>query len=98
MFTAAIHKGPHGLLVVVTDTNILDKIFTEGNRELNLNGAFFQGEKKSKDEIVVLLREARHLYLTGTHIIELALNLELIDASKILWVEGVPHAQAFCES
>ena len=97
MYTVATHKSIHGLLIVITDTEILGKVFSEGKRELNVTGKFFEGEEKGKEEVIILLRQGRHLHLTGKNIVELARNLELIDVARILWVDGIPHAQAFCE-
>ena len=96
-FMVATHRGPHGLLVVICDSDIVGQVFVEGSRELSVKGSFFAGDEKTSDEVMVLLKAARHLHLTGKKIIEMALNMELIEVDRILWVAGVPHAQVFSE-
>ncbi len=97
IFIVTTHCGPHGLLVVICDADIVGKVFVEGLREISVKGSFFAGERKTHDEVLMLLKVARHLHLTGRQIIEMALNLDLVEAEKILWVSGVPHAQVFSE-
>ena len=96
-FVAATHHGPHGVLIVIYDSDIKDKVFSEGGRQISVGGQFFAGDEKTRDEVMVLLKSARHLHLTGKRIIEMALNLELVDINNVLWVAGVPHAQVFCD-
>ncbi len=96
-FIVTTHRGPHGLLVVIVDKDILGQVFHEDNLELSIKGTFFQGEDQTKDEVLLLLKAARHLHLTGKKTIELALNLDLVNPERILWVQGVPHAQIFSE-
>lgn len=96
-FIVSTHRGPHGQLVVIADKNIVGQVFHEDDLELTVKGKFFEGDEKTQDEILPLLQASRHLHLTGKKIIEIALNLELINPDRILWVQGVPHAQVFSE-
>ena len=47
----ALKQGPHGLLLVITDKNLLGRRIEEGNLQLDLRSQFYQGEEKSKTEI-----------------------------------------------
>ncbi|HLC70747.1 MAG TPA: DUF424 family protein [Candidatus Nanoarchaeia archaeon] len=92
-FIVAEKHSTHGLLLVITDEDILGKRFEEGKRQLDMAAKFYQGETKTKEEVKKLIPKARHLHLTGKHIIAMAIELDLVHPDKILWVEKVPHAQ-----
>ncbi len=94
IFVVAQKQGPHGLLLVVTDKDILGKVFTEGKKQLDLTKRFYEGEEMDKEEVKKLLEQARDVHLTGKQAVALAVELDLIEARMILWVEGVPHAEA----
>lgn len=92
-FIVAEKESTHGLLLVITDEDILGKKFEEGKKQLDLAAKFYHGEKKTKEEVKKLIPKARHLHLTGKHIIAVAIELDLINPKRILWISGTPHAQ-----
>ena len=92
-FIVTEKNSTHGLLLVITDEDILGKKFEEGKRQLDMTAKFYKGEKKTKEEVKKLIPKARHLHLTGKHIIAVAIELDLMHVQKILWVNKVPHAQ-----
>jgi uncharacterized protein len=85
--------GPHGMLLVVTDEEILGKKFEEGKVQLDLTQEFYQGIAKTKEEIKKIIPQSRHLHLTGKQAVALAVELNLIESPKILFVQGIPHAE-----
>ena len=86
-------QGPHGLLLVITDSDIIGKTFEEGKLQLDLTQSFYQGEEKNKEEIKEILKKARDLHFTGKESVALGVELDLVDSDKILYVDGVPHAE-----
>lgn len=92
-FMVAEKESTHGLLLVITDEDILGKRFVERKKQLDLSAKFYLGEKKTKEEVQKLIPKARHLHLTGKHIIAVAIELDLINPKHILWIDKVPHAQ-----
>ncbi len=86
-------KGPHGVLLVVTDKDILGKIFSEGNVQLDLTKQFYEGKERSAEEIAQLFGKARDIHFTGKEAVALGVEKDLIDSDRILYVEGVPHAE-----
>lgn len=92
-FIVAEKEGPHGLLLVVTDKDILGKKFEEGKRQLDLSKDFYRGGEKKKEEVKKMISTARHLHLTGKESVALGVEMNLVNAWKILWIKGVPHAQ-----
>ncbi len=95
-FMVAQKAGPHGLLLVITDENILGKVFEEGKVQLDLRNSFYRGKKMSKQEIKGLLPKAQHLHLTGKGAVALGVAENYVDPKRILWVKGVPHAEVVC--
>lgn len=93
IFIVAQKNGSHGLLLIVTDREILGKKFEEGKRQLNLSTVFYQGKEMSSAEVKKLFPQAQHLHLTGKQAVALALEEDLIVSKNILWVQGIPHAE-----
>ena len=93
MFIVAEKAGRHGLLLVVTDADILDRKFEQGNLQLDLTQKFYQGVSKTKEEVKKLFFKARHLHLTGKQIVAVAIEMDLVEPERILWVKGMPHAE-----
>jgi len=85
-------QGPHGLLVVITDKDLLGKTFVEGKVQLDLTKQFYQGKEKTKAEIKILLKRARDLHLTGKEAVALGVEENMVESKRILYVQNVPHA------
>ncbi len=90
----ALKQGPHGLLLVITDKNLLGRRIEEGNLQLDLRSQFYQGEEKSKAEIENLMEKARDIMFTGKEAVALGIEADLVDIKKILYIKRVPYAQA----
>ncbi|MBT4935395.1 DUF424 family protein [Candidatus Woesearchaeota archaeon] len=86
-------SGPHGILVVITDKDILGKKFMEGKVQLDLTKEFYKGEEMDEKDVITLCEKARDLHLTGKHAVALGINQNLIDPQNILYVQKVPHAE-----
>jgi len=89
----SVKESPHGLMVVVTDKNILGKSYSEGKAQLDFTKAFYQGNEENKEKIKQLMLEARHLHLSGKQAVNLGIELGLVNEKKILWVKEIPHAE-----
>jgi len=96
-FLVSERNSSNGLLVVVTDSDIIGKKFEEKNLQLDLTKKFYQGEEKSKEEIEKLITIARHVHLTGKASVNLGKELKIVDDDKILVVQGVPHAEVLLD-
>ena len=97
MFIVSEKKTENGLLIVVTDSGIIGKVFEEGNRQLDLTKKFYQGEKKNKEEVVKIFEKARHIHLTGKEAVAIGVELDLVKGGRILIIGGVPHAEILLE-
>jgi len=97
MFTISQKQGPHGSVLVVTDSDILGKTFEEGKLQLDLSKEFYKGEEKNKEEVVAVLKKFSHLHLTGKGAVAIGVEQDYVDPQKILFVQGVPHAEVVVE-
>ncbi len=88
-------KTENGLLVVVTDSNLIGKKFEEGKLHLDLTKDFYKGEEMNEEDLTILLQNARHIHLTGEKTVSIAKKLGLVE--KIIVIDGVQHAQAVVE-
>ncbi len=86
-------EGPHGLLLVITDKEILGSRFEERNKQLDLSKEFYQGEEMSVDKVKELIPKGRDLHLTGKHSVGLGVELDLVNPKSIFYVQKIPHAQ-----
>ena len=80
-------------LIVVTDSNIIGKIFSEGNKQLDLTSEFYKGEEMDNLVVKELILGIRHIHLTGKESVAIGVEMDLVDASRILYVENIPHAE-----
>ncbi len=92
-FIVAEKCGPHGVLLVVTDKNLIGKVVEERSVRLDLSSIFYKGEEKTEEEVCSLISGARDIHLTGRCALALGRELRLIDERCILRVRGIPHAE-----
>tara|TARA_Y100000031_G_C8136747_1_gene345621 strand:- start:493 stop:792 length:300 start_codon:yes stop_codon:yes gene_type:complete len=97
-FIVCAKQGPHANILVVTDADLIGKVIEEGKLQLDLTKKFYQGEEKTKDKVKVMLSTCSHLHLTGKGAVAIGVEMELVNSDKILYVNGVPHAQVIVEN
>jgi len=93
VLVVSLKKGANGSLLVISDKDIIGKKFEEGKLQLDLTTDFYFGDEKSKDEIKLMIKSARDVFITGKEAIALMVEMDLINTSRIIYVNGVPHAQ-----
>src|SRR3989338_1477422 len=96
-YIVAKKQSQFGLLVVITDADIIGKKFEEDRLQLDLTKKFYEGERKSKEEVKRIMLTARHLHLTGKGAVSIGVEMELVDPKKIIFIDKVPHAEIMNE-
>lgn len=96
-FIVVQRESKHGMLIIVTDKDILGKKFEEEKVQLDLTLAFYKGEEHSKEEVKEFLKKGYILHLTGKLSVAVAVEMDLVDPNRILWIQGVPHAEVVLE-
>jgi hypothetical protein len=93
VLVVSLKKGANGSILVITDKDIIGKKFEEGKLQLDLTNDFYFGDEKSKEEIILMIKSARDVFVTGKEAVALVVELDLVDTSRIIYVDGVAHAQ-----
>jgi hypothetical protein len=96
-FIVSEKSSPNGTLLVITDSEIVGKKFTEGKKQLDLTLKFYLGEEKSLEEAKELMRRAYVLHLTGVRAVLLGVELDLVDDTRVLVIKKIPHAEVVVE-
>jgi len=82
------------LLVAAADADLLGRTLREGEIRLQV-GDFYNGDVVSEEDLVDQVRAATMGNFVGEETIAACLRHGLIEASGILRIEGVPHAQLY---
>jgi hypothetical protein len=92
-FLFKVHKS-YRWVVSICDRDIYGKIFSEGNKQLDLTGKFFEGEEideeKLREEIIKGVREDATFNIVGKNSIKVLKELGIAKEEDILEVGGVP--------
>ncbi|AAL81399.1 DUF424 domain-containing protein [Pyrococcus furiosus DSM 3638] len=88
-----VYRVQGEVLVAACDEELLGKTFREGELKLEVKERFYKGELMDVEELGRLLEEATIANLTGERVVRKAIELGYIDESRVLRIQGVPHAQ-----
>lgn len=88
-----VHPTPNGKLVAMCDSDILGKVFEEGDRQLDLSANFYQGEERAVEEVETLLKGCYMVNAVGKDSVGFLLKKKMIEKDNIQEVGGVPYAQ-----
>jgi len=90
-----IHES-YRIIVALADSDLIGKVFEEGIKRINIRESFFVGEKKSKEEIVRILKEMDKedatFNIVGDDSISAAIEAGIINEKGIMKIENVPIA------
>ena len=89
-----LHKHQGKVLLSVCDEELLDKIFEDGEKQIDLTVDFYKGDKATKTEASDLMRNVDYLNLVGEKSVNLALEEDLIEEDNIVIIDDIPTAQA----
>jgi len=88
-----IYRTQGEVLLAACDEELLGKTFREGELKLEVKERFYKGELMEEDALEHLLEEATIANLTGERCVSKAIELGYVDENRVLYIEGVPHAQ-----
>lgn len=90
-----VHKTQDGKkIVAICDEDLIGKKFVEKNIQLDLSSNFYNGERKSEDEIIKILDDAYIVNMVGKNSVNLGKKTGIILENNVIYVKGIPHAQA----
>jgi hypothetical protein len=97
-FIVSKKLSPEGMILVITDKEIVGKLFEEGNKQLDLSKKFYSGDERDAEAVKAIIPEAYILHLTGERAVALGTELDLVDPQRIIWISNVPHAEVLVVS
>lgn len=90
-----IHES-YRTIVALADSDIIGKVFEEGIKRIEVRASFFAGEKKSKKEIIEILKEMNKedatFNIIGDKSISAAIEAGIISKNGIMKIQNVPIA------
>ena len=90
-----VHKTQEGKkIVAVCDEELIGKKLKEKNIQLDLSSEFYNGEKKSEEDILKLFDDAYIVNLVGKKAVNLGKKVGLVLESDAIYVQKIPHIQA----
>jgi hypothetical protein len=90
-----IHEA-YRTIVALADSEIIGKKFEEGIKQIEVKSTFFQGDKKTKEEIIQILQEMDQndatFNIVGNESIQAAIEAGIIDQKGVMKIQDVPIA------
>ena len=95
MLYVKVHKSYRDV-VAICDADLLGKHFEEDDRQINVKHSFYEGDKKTPEEALKIIkdlaREDSTFNIVGKKAIELALQAGIISKDGIKEIQGIPFA------
>jgi hypothetical protein len=83
-------------VVAICDSDLIGKIFEEGNKTIFVNPNFYQGEEKTKEQVEEILEngmaEDYTFNIVGEESVSIALKKGAIKEEGIIKVQNIPIA------
>lgn len=94
MFYYKIHKSGGRTVLAVCDSELLGKVFEEGNLALRVSRDFY-GEREIGSDVLDIFQKADIINIAGSRIVSLALKNKWVSKKGIIKIRRIPHAQIF---
>lgn len=99
MIYVRIHSTDNGNMVAMCDSELIDRILSEGDIEINLRdySDFYKGQLTSGEEALSMIKkeEIHSANIVGEEAVKVALKKGIIEKSNVKKVSKVPYANAF---
>ncbi|RLI79946.1 DUF424 domain-containing protein [Archaeoglobales archaeon] len=93
MFRMKVYRVRGEILVAVCDSDIVGKIFREGDLKIEVKEEFYGEREVGEEEVKSALKRATIANITGKKAVELAIRIGIIDEDKVLKIGDCLHAQ-----
>jgi hypothetical protein len=97
MIYIKVHKRGGHVCAAACDEELLGETLEEGPYCVTVKEGFFKGDLVEDDDkdALVMFRRASSLNLFGERAVALGVAAGCIDATTVVRIKGVPHAQMF---
>lgn len=93
MFAVSESRQAGQVLVAACDPDLLGTAHEEGDLQLSVPSAFYDGDRLDEDALRVRLAGCTIANLVGERTIAVAVSMGLIKSENVGTIGGVPHAQ-----
>lgn len=93
MMYVKVHRSGDSEVVAICDKDLIGNELNSKGLSLNVSESFYKGELKGKEEVKIILKDARNINLVGKECVGIAELLGLIDKGNIIFFDGIPYAQ-----
>lgn len=99
MIYVKIHNTDKGAVLAMCDAELIDKVLSEGDVEINIRdyADFYKGDLMDEGDArsAISAEEVYSANVIGASAIGVAVEKSIVDESNVMRVGGVPYAQAF---
>ena len=92
-FRLKVYRVRGEILVAVCDSEIVGKVFREGELKIEVKEDFYGSEEVGEEEVRRALRTATIANITGKKAVQLAISMGIVDRDKVLKIGDCLHAQ-----
>ena len=92
-FVVTEKQTPNGMILVVTDADILGKKHEEGKKQLDLENKFYQGEEKDEKQVLSCFKKLTFYILLNSGGGISSLKEGLVEKGKVITIKGIPHIE-----
>ena len=92
-FRMKIYRVRGEVLVAVCDEDIVGKKFKEGDLRIEIREEFYGKESYDEEEVKRALKQATIANISGEKAVKLAIELGIVDESRVLKIGECWHAQ-----
>jgi hypothetical protein len=93
MYRMKVYRVRGEILVAVCDSEIVGKVFKEGELKIEVREDFYGEREVGEDEVKNALRRATIANITGKKAVELAVKMGIVDRDRVLKIGDCLHAQ-----
>lgn len=92
-FRLKVYRVKGEIVVAVCDSELVGKIFREGDLKIEVKESFYGEEDVNEEEVKRALRMATIANITGKRAVQLAIEMGIIDRENVLKIGDCWHAQ-----
>ncbi len=93
MMLVKIHE--HGKIVTLCDSDLIGKKLEDDKFQLDITPRFYGGKEMKIEMTLTLLEDAETVNIAGKESIKFAIENNIISEDRVIYIQGVPHAQTF---
>lgn len=93
-----LHKTEKGTILAACDAELIGKVLTHGDIELNLkkHADFYKGEKVGEHEVAEALeREFDSINFVGKKVVNVVVKSGLVGQNDVMYIKNVPYIQIY---